>query len=87
MAPENADYNAAYANALVEFDRIPMAVRQLHKLVEIGKESDETDVSFHLYEAARLLIDSIDVKTNFDRSHRFCSTVYAHRQLSSLSLV
>ena len=64
----NADYNAAYANALVEFDRIPMAVRQLHKLVEIGKESDETDVSFHLYEAARGLIEAIDLKTNFDRS-------------------
>ena len=68
MAPDNADYNAAYANALVEFDRIPMAVRQLHKLVEIGKESDETDVSFHLYEAARGLIEAIDLKTNFDRS-------------------
>ena len=56
------------ANALVEFDRIPMAVRQLHKLVEIGKASDDTDVSFHLYEAARGLIDAIDLKTNFDRS-------------------
>ena len=68
MAPDNADYNAAYAGALVEFDRIPMAVRQLHKLVEIGKASDEVDVSFHLYEAARGLIDAIDLKTNFDRS-------------------
>ncbi len=68
LAPDNADYNAAYANALVEFDRIPMAVRQLHKLVEIGKASDEVDVSFHLYEAARGLIDAIDLKTNFDRS-------------------
>ena len=68
MAPDNADYNAAYANALVEFDRIPMAVRQLHKLVEIGKSSDDVDVSFHLYEAARGLIDAIDLKTNFDRS-------------------
>ena len=71
MAPENADYNAAYANALVEFDRIPMAVRQLHKLVEIGKASDETDVSFHLYEAAKQLIDSIDVKVGYDRSEQF----------------
>ena len=34
----------------------------------IGKESDETDVSFHLYEAARGLIEAIDLKTNFDRS-------------------
>ncbi len=68
LAPDNADYNAAYANALVEFDRIPMAVRQLHKLVEIGQTSDDVDVSFHLYEAARGLIDAIDLKTNFDRS-------------------
>ena len=61
MAPDNADYNAAYANALVEFDRIPMAERQLQKLVEIGKSSDDVDVSFHLYEAARGLIDAIDL--------------------------
>ena len=50
-------------------------------LVEIGKESDETDVSFHLYEAARGLIEAIDLKTNFDRSAPICSEVYA-RQLS-----
>ena len=40
-------------------------------LHELGQASEENDVSFHLYEAARLLIDSIDVKTNFDRSHDF----------------
>ncbi|MBH33202.1 MAG: hypothetical protein CMB75_02230 [Euryarchaeota archaeon] len=68
LAPENADYRAAYANALIEFDRIPMAVRELRKLVDLGTSSEETDISFHLYEAARLLIESIDVKTNFDRS-------------------
>jgi tetratricopeptide (TPR) repeat protein len=68
---DNADYVAAYANALIEFDRVPMAIRQFQKLQELGAASDEVDVSFHLYEAARLLIDSIDVKTNFDRSHDF----------------
>ena len=68
LAPDNADYRAAYANALIEFDRIPMAVRELRKLVDLGSNSDEVDISFHLYEAARLLIESIDVKTNFDRS-------------------
>ena len=31
LAPDNADYRAAYANALIEFDRIPMAVRELRK--------------------------------------------------------
>ena len=45
-----------------------MAVRELRKLVDLGSSSEETDISFHLYEAARLLIESIDVKTNFDRS-------------------
>ena len=68
LAPDNADYRAAYANALIEFDRIPMAVRELRKLVDLGSNSEEVDISFHLYEAARLLIESIDVKTNFDRS-------------------
>ncbi|MGB0791108.1 MAG: hypothetical protein ACPGQG_01110 [Candidatus Thalassarchaeaceae archaeon] len=68
LAPDNADYRAAYANALIEFDRIPMAVRELRKLVDLGSASEEVDISFHLYEAARLLIESIDVKTNFDRS-------------------
>ena len=48
MAPDNADYNAAYANALVEFDRIPMAVRQLHKLLKSVKLQMIADVSFHL---------------------------------------
>jgi len=71
MAPENADYLAAYANALIEFDRIPMAIREFKKLKELGDASDEEDVSYHLYEAARLLIDSIDLKTNFDRSEQF----------------
>ena len=68
LAPDNADYSAAYASALVEFDRIPMAVSQLHKLVELGKASNEVDVSFHLYEAARGLIEANDLKTNVDRS-------------------
>ena len=71
MDPENADYLAAYSNALIEFDRIPMAIRQFKKLRELGERSDEVDVSFHLYEAARLLIDAIDLKTNFDRSEAF----------------
>jgi len=71
MDPENADYLAAYANALIEFDRIPMAIRQFKKLKELGDASNEVDVSFHLYEAARLLIDAIDLKTNFDRSESF----------------
>ncbi len=71
MEPDNADYLAAYANALIEFDRIPMAIRQFKKLKELGDASDEVDVSFHLYEAARLLIDAIDLKTNFDRSEAF----------------
>ena len=70
MAPDNADYNAAYANALVEFDRIPMAVRQLHKLVEIGKASDGTDVSFHLYEAARGLIEAMISKLTSIGAHQ-----------------
>ncbi len=71
LDPENADYVAAYANALIEFDRVPMAIRQYQKLQEIGAASDEVDVSFHLYEAARLLIDAIDLKTDFNRSHDF----------------
>ncbi|HJL54539.1 MAG: hypothetical protein QGF28_06325 [Candidatus Thalassarchaeaceae archaeon] len=71
MEPGNADYLAAYANALIEFDRIPMAIRQFKKLKDLGDASDEVDVSFHLYEAARLLIDAIDLKTNFDRSEAF----------------
>jgi len=71
MAPDNADYLAAYANALIEFDRIPMAIREFKKLKELGNASDEVDVSFYLYEAARMLIDAIDLKTNFDRSEQF----------------
>ena len=71
MEPENPEYLAAFANALIEFDRVPMAIREFQRLHELGQASEENDVSFHLYEAARLLIDSIDVKTNFDRSHDF----------------
>ena len=71
LAPDNAEYLAAHANALLEFDRIPMAVREFQKLRDLGASSDEVDVSFHLYEAARMLIDSVDLKTDFDRSHPF----------------
>jgi hypothetical protein len=71
LAPDNAEYLAAHANALLEFDRIPMAVREFQKLRDLGASSDEVDISFHLYEAARMLIDAVDLKTDFDRSHPF----------------
>jgi|TARA_B110000881_G_C18525377_1_gene489980 hypothetical protein len=68
---DNAEYLASYANALIEFDRIPMAIREFQKLRTLGEKSEEVDISFHLYEAARMLIDSINLKTNFDRSEKF----------------
>ena len=71
LAPDNAEYLAAHANALLEFDRIPMAVREFQKLRDLGASSDEVDVSIDLYEAARLLIDAVDLKTGYDRSHQF----------------
>ena len=55
----------------MEFDRIPMAVREFQKRRDLGAATDEVDVSFHLYEAARMLIDAVDLKTDFDRSHSF----------------
>ncbi|MED5159179.1 MAG: hypothetical protein VYD62_03070, partial [Candidatus Thermoplasmatota archaeon] len=36
-----------------------------------GEPRDVVHVSFHLYEAARMLIDAVDLKTDFDRSHPF----------------
>ena len=51
MDPKNPDYLASYANALLEFDRMPMAVREFRKLKSLGDELDDVDVSFHLYEA------------------------------------
>ena len=36
-----------------------------------GKKIEDVDVSFHLYEAAKQLIDSIDVKVGYDRSEQF----------------
>ncbi|MBJ17039.1 MAG: hypothetical protein CMB66_02140 [Euryarchaeota archaeon] len=68
---ESTEYQAAYANALIEFDRIPMAIRELKKLKELGDSSDEVDVTQDLYQAAKMLIDNIDFKTNFDRSEEF----------------
>ena len=59
------------ANALIEFDRIPMAIRELKKLKELGDSSDDFDVTQDLYQAAKMLIDNIDFKTNFDRSEQF----------------
>ena len=77
LDPDNADYLAAYANALIEFDRVPMAVREFQKLKILGDSQDDVDVSFHLYEAARMLMESIDLKTNFDRSHPFAKQFVA----------
>ena len=48
-----------------------MAIREFQKLRDLGASSDEVDISFHLYEAARMLIDAVDLKTDFDRSHPF----------------
>ena len=67
----STEYQAAYANALIEFDRIPMAIRELRKLKELGDSSDDFDVTQDLYQAAKMLIDNIDFKTNFDRSEGF----------------
>ena len=68
---ESTEYQAAYANALIEFDRIPMAIRELRKLKDLGDSSDDFDVTQDLYQAAKMLIDNIDFKTNFDRSEGF----------------
>ena len=80
MEPKNPDYLASYASALLEFDRIPMAVREFRKLKSLGDELDDVDVSFHLYEAAKSLIELVDMKTNYDRSHEFA------RQFTPISL-
>ena len=69
MDPKNPDYLASYANALLEFERMPMAVREFRKLKSLGDELDDVDVSFHLYEAAKALIELVDMKTNYDRSN------------------
>ena len=68
---QSTEYQAAYANALIEFDRIPMAIRELKKLKELGDSSDDFVVTQDLYQAAKMLIDNIDFKTNFDRSEQF----------------
>ncbi len=71
LDPESTEFQAAYANALIEFDRIPMAIRELKKLKDLGDSSDDFDVTQDLYQAAKMLIDNIDFKTNFDRSEMF----------------
>ena len=71
MDPESTEYQAALANALIEFDRIPKAIRELKKLKELGDSSDDFDVTADLFQAAKMLIDNIDFKTNFDRSEAF----------------
>ena len=45
MDSKNPDYLASYANALLEFDRIPMAVREFRKLKSLGDELEDVDVS------------------------------------------
>ena len=69
MDPKNPEYLASYAKALLEFDRISMSVREFRKLKALGEELDDLDVSSHFYEAAKTLIDLIDLKTEFDRSN------------------
>ena len=39
------------------------------KLKDLGDKLDDLDVSSHFYEAAKTLIDLIDLKTEFDRSN------------------
>ena len=69
MDQDNPEYLASYAKALLEFDRISMAVREFRKLKALGDKLDDLDVSSHFYEAAKTLIDLIDLKTEFDRSN------------------
>lgn len=71
LDPTSTEYQAAYANALIEFDRIPKAIRELKKLKELGDSSEEFDVTADLFQASKMLIDNIDFKTNFDRSEAF----------------
>ena len=77
---------AAYANALIEFDRIPMAIRELRKLKELGDSSDDFDVTQDLYQAAKMLIDNIDFKTNFDRSEGFAKQFHRSSRIRSLRM-
>ena len=69
MDQDNPEYLASYAKALLEFDRISMSVREFRKLKALGDKLDDLDVSSHFYEAAKTLIDLIDLKTEFDRSN------------------
>ena len=53
MDPENPEYLASHAKALLEFDRISMSVREFRKLKDLGDKLDDLDVSSHFYEAAQ----------------------------------
>ena len=70
LDPENLEIVASFASFCLDCKRIPAAVKEYTKLLEMA-DVQEVEVNDMLYEAARQLVDVIEMQTNGDRSNPF----------------
>ena len=68
LDPENLEIVASFASFCLDCNRVPAAVKEYTRLQEMA-DAQEVDVNDMLYEAARQLVEVIEMQTDGDRSH------------------
>ena len=66
--PENLEIISSYASFCLDCNRIPAAVKE-YTLLQETADAQEVDVNDMLYEAARQLVEVIEMQTDGDRSN------------------
>jgi tetratricopeptide (TPR) repeat protein len=68
LDPDNLEIVSSFASFCLDCNRIPAAVKEYNRLLEMA-DTQEVDVNDMLYEAARQLVEVIEMQTDGDRSH------------------
>jgi thioredoxin-like negative regulator of GroEL len=68
LDPDNLEIVASFASFCLDCNRVPAAVKEYNRLLEMA-DAQEVDVNDMLYEAARQLVEVVEMQTLGDRSH------------------
>ncbi len=68
LDPDNLEIVASFASFCLDCNRVPAAVKEYTRLQEMA-DAQEVDVNDMLYEAARQLVEVIEMQTDGDRNH------------------
>ena len=68
LDPDNLEIVASFASFCLDCNRVPAAVKEYTRLQEMA-DAQEVDVNDMLYEAARQLVEVIEMQTDGNRNH------------------